>query len=778
MVSNKTRSPRSPSALRKKLLRDYHDNAMLFLAIVLLCALGTYCYSGLDAAWRMLDASFSSYYEQTNLADYWIKSANISRDDLLTLEQVQEIDRILPRTSLTCDVVGLDSGTELLVHTLTEDPEICIPLITSGQMMAANDRRGCVLDDQFAQKNGLQVGDSLTITIAGEDRTFQIRGLCKASEHITIAKDIKADIQHYSYVYLSAQALPMLPYNEVLVTLHPGTDPDTTADRVTDLLPTALVITHKSNGPTIRTTNDVNMFRNLCTVFPLMAFAVASMVVLTTLTRMMEKQRTLMGALKAMGYRDSTIRRHYLGYALYPSIVGSLLGVYVGRYTLPYILWDMLAGSYNHPWRKQAPVSLSCWLIALLCVVLCLFICLHTYNKSARETTAALLRPKPPKAGNRILLERIPVLWQRFSFNTKMIIRNLMRNKGRAFMSMVGILCCNMLIICTLGLQDSINYFSSAYYEDTLQYDTRAELTLDAGTLESYQARLSADAVEGLMAVSASARTPKASRTVSLTVLQDDQTLMRLGKEGTPLPFPESGAIISTKLADTLGVSVGDTLDLWLTGDEDPISLSLTALADTNLNQSIFLGKKQWERLHKGAFHPTALLLKNPSPLTRHQLEEMDEVTTITYPAQQNLATKSILDATSVVFSLMSGVALGLAFVICYNMGLMSFSERTRDYATLKVLGYHQKEIRRLMLRENDITALLGTLLGIPPGVILTAVILRNCESENMVYASWVSPTSILIASVITFAFTWLIEWLLTRKVRKIDMVEALKSVE
>ena len=772
------RRRRTLSSLNRKLLRDYRDNAMLFLAIVLLCALGTYAYSGLDATWRMLDISISSYYEETNLADFWVNAVSFDRGDLLKLQHTPGVAELQPRTTLTVDVRKLDEDTQLELHATEGDMTICTPLVTSGEMMNASDRRGCMLDDQFAEANGLRVGDSITVDLMGEDRTFVIRALIKSSEHLIISKDVMPDAKHYGFVYISSQAVPALPYTQVLITLEEGADEGAVEAAISELLPTALVVTHKSYSSVVRSQNDVAMFRSLCLVFPVLAFAVASMVVLTTLTRMMEKQRTQMGTLKALGYADRVIRLHYLNYALLPSVFGALLGMFAGRYTLPYILWNMEASHYIFPWRKQAPISPGCCVIVLLAVLLSLFICLRTYNRAARETTAALLRPKPPAAGSRILLERIPFLWRRFSFNTKMIVRNLLRNKGRMVMSLIGMLCCNMLIICTLGLTDSINYFVGAYYQGTLQYDVRAELDSTADRLETYQHRLDAACVEGIMEKSVSVRTSSVTRTVLLTVMQEDQTLLRLGKDGTMLHMPDEGAVITEKLASVIGVKLGDTVDVWLPGDDEPISLTFAAMAYTNIGQGIFLSEKQWNSLHKGDFIPTALLLKEPTQLTMNRLDAMDEVTEKLYPAEQNLQTMKILDSTAGAFSLMSGVALGLAFIICYNMGLMSFTERTRDYATLKVLGYHQREIRRLMLRENNLTAILGVALGIAPGVLLTGVVLKSCESESMVYASNVTLQSIIVASVITFAFTWLIEWLLTRKVRGIDMVEALKSVE
>ena len=196
----------------------------------------------------------------------------------------------------------------------------------------------------------------------------------------------------------------------------------------------------------------------------------------------------------------------------------------------------------RYPARLHAPISGITWLIAVLSVVMCLLICLHTYNRAARETTASLLRPKPPKSGSRILLERIPRLWGRFSFNTKMIIRNIFRNKGRSFLSLVGILCCNMLIICSFGLQESINTFIDDYYTHTLRYDVRANLISgQASSLDHYRETLNAMKVDGIMEQSVSLRSETNLRSCLLTVMTDDQTSIALGDNATFLTLPRTG---------------------------------------------------------------------------------------------------------------------------------------------------------------------------------------------------------------------------------------------
>lgn len=204
--------------------------------------------------------------------------------------------------------------------------------------------------------------------------------------------------------------------------------------------------------------------------------------------------------------------------------------------------------------------------------------------------------------------------------------------------------------------------------------------------------------------------------------------MIRLGENQTVLPMPEEGVIISRKLAQVMHINQGERVQVLLAGDPDPVTLTVAGFADTNIGQGLFIGRDAWEKCRKGGFAATALLLRAPSEQCRHVLSEMDEAADLKDPQEQYVQTMRIMDSTSLAFSIMSGAALGLAFVICYNMGLMNFTERTRDYATLKVLGYHQREIRGLMMRENNLTAILGVLLGIYPGVLLTGAILK-CAS-------------------------------------------------
>ena len=772
----KTKSGR---VMRKKLLRDMKSGAMQFIAMILLCFLGTWVFSGLDGTWRLMDKTVETYFEECNLADLWVNASTLGRQELTRLKHISGVSQIQPRTSLTVDTPELGSGVQVALECYEGAMEINKPYLCSGELLDSSDVRGCLVEEQFAQAHGLEPGDSLTLRVSGQDISFVIRGLVMSAEYTITSKDVRPDPEHYGFVMISSQAVPALPYTNVLVTLEEDAEEAGVIAAIEDAIPSALVITQKTQKTVSTARSYAQMFHGLSYLFPLLAFAVAAMIVVSTLTRMIAKERTQIGTLKSLGYGDRQIWHLYRWYAIIPSVIGSLIGLVVGRYTLPDVLWAMVTHNSRYPYMLRADISLPAWLITGFCVLLSLGICRLTFRKTIRECTANLLRPKPPRSGTRILLERWKSLWSRLSFNSKMIIRNLMRNKGRTTIMLVGIICCNMLIICTFGLQESISYFIGQYYGGTLTYELRVDLdTTKSGTLESYQNRLEAGVVEGVMEKSVSLRGSKEERACPLTVLKADQTIYHLTADQQIMTLPEEGAVISRKLAQVMGISLGETVSIILPGDTEAVSLVIRDFADTNVGQGLFMSEEAWSRLRKGDFSVTALLIRDASDSCLHQLDEMEEADTVKYLSDQYSQTMTILDATATAFSILSAAALGLAFVICYNMGLLNFTERIRDYATLKVLGYHQKEIRSLMLRESSLTGLLGTLLGIPPGILLVGVILKLCEYDSMVFVSYVSPLSVLKASVITFAFTLCIEWVLTRKVRGIDMVEALKSVE
>lgn len=766
------------NTLRKKLYRDMSRAAMQFLSIIALCALGTFAFAALDGTARMTRTTLDTYYEENNLADFWVTlPAGVDRTSLDKVSGVDGIAAVRARASADLETT-LEGDASVSVTAYDGEMDINAPLLREGELLDIADKRGCLVEERFAQAHGLSLGDRITVKLSGQEYTFLIRGIAVSPEYIVVSDGIVADPNAYGYILINSCAMRELPLTQIVAMLEEGADSDTVRAAIEEALPDALVVDRTSHSSTARANNDAQMFENMTLIFPILAYAVAALIVMTTLSRMIDNQRLQMGTLSALGFSARQIKNHYLSYAIAPSLIGAVLGTLIGHYTLPFFLWDALIGQNEMPYQLVPPISVPAWIMTALSVIMSVCIMLFSYHKAAQETTAALLRPKPPKDGKRILLERMTFLWSRFSFNAKMITRNLMRNKLRTLMSLVGLLCCNMLIITSLGLQDSVTAMSVNYYTGTLSYDVRANLKGEVGTAESYERRLEADTVECVMEQSISLRADGGTRTVMMTVLEDDQTLQHLGEHETFVSIQPGIAAVTYKLTKTLGISLGDTIRLYLPGDDEPLTMVVGQIVSNNVSQGVYLNRSTWEAQRKGDFTPTAIQLLGPSESCLSLLEDMDEVDSIDYPAEQIQDMLWMLDTLSSVFTLLTGIALALAFVICYNMGLMNFVERTREYATLKVLGYHQKEIRKLILRENNIISTLGVLLGVAPGILLTDVILHSCEPESGYYPGAPALQSVLIACAITFCFSYLLQLLLTRKVKKIDMVEALKSVE
>lgn len=767
------------SVLQKKLLRDVRHSAMQFIALMVLCVLGVFLFSGIDTLALMTQATNETYFQRNNLADFWISLASADRDALSKVRAIPGVRQAQARFSLDMET-SLPGDATLNVTAYDGAMLINIPEVLSGEALETDDLRGCLIQEGFAQAQNLQVGDRITLRYMDVEYNLFIRGIVNSPEFVSVSggMGLSTDLSKYGYVLVNARAFADIPLTQIVVTLEEGADTETVRQALSAALPSAFILGQDAHESTVVVRSNAQMFRSVSIVFPLAAYAVAALIVMTTLTRMMDKERQQIGTLRALGYTHRQIRGHYLSYAIWPSLIGSLIGVMLGHWGVPATIWDILVGQNEYPFLIRPAISVQSWCMTGLTVVISTVICLITYGKTTRESAASLLRPKPPKDGRKLLLERVRPLWRRLDFNGKMVFRNLARSKMRTLVSTVGLICCNALLIASLGLQDSVQVTIDTHYHQTIGYNVAVSLNSQAGDADAYKRRLDAEAVECVMESSLRLTAAGGEKTTSLTVVEDGQQLLRLGPGGVYVPLMDGGMAVTEKVAEQLDLQVGDTVSCQLAGDDQRFTLTVNQIVENNLAPGVYLTRTTWEGLRKGAFTPTAIYLLNPSETCLSILQdsvEVDEIDTTENQAQEALI---FLNTISVIFVILMIIALLMAFVICYNMGLINFAERTREYATLKVLGYHQKEIRRLILRENTLITLAAIAISIAPGIGFTGVILNLAESENLCYVVHVTLQSIVLGSVITALFSMVIQRLLTHKVRSIVMVEALKSVE
>ncbi|NLK87787.1 MAG: ABC transporter permease [Clostridiaceae bacterium] len=793
--------------LLTKFLRDILLAKGQILSIVILSALGVMVFSGLDASWRDLDASVEQYFVEQKLADFWIITAASDKNMERRIARIKGVKDVQSRFSYEMETT-LAGDPKLMLHAVRDDIRINIPRIVRGSRLLGNDYKGCLLDVRFADANGLSPGDDITLKIGDRRSTFTVRGLVISPEYVFTSKDIIPEPKSFGFIYTNIREFSSMPRNEICVLLTDDADAAKVKAAIEDELPRAFVRDRKSHNSTQMIRNEVSQFSSLSVLFPIMFFMVSALIVLTTMTRIVENQRTQMGLLKALGYGSGSIMRHYLSFGLFPSMLGSVGGLVAGKFTLPQFLLNVMADMYALPEIKTAPISYAAFSVCVLSVAMTCIICYISCRRNISENAASLLRPKAPKAGSRILFERITVLWSALGFSTKMIMRNLFRSKVRAFMALAGVLSCTALIITAFSLMDTMDHLIDSYYGKTLLYDYRAELDESGGSIGKYRRRMDAERVEGIMEKVVNIRKAdgggaagkyddgrvtgkygggrvmgeygedieQESRTVLLTVFEDRQELIFLGAQDNGIAG--NTAIVSQKLAEVMGLDIGDTLKLKLPGVEKEEKVMIAGLSQIQIGQGLYMTESAWEDLERGAFKPTALLVKNPGRGCIDYLEGLDEVTGIkSVPSLKEKTSAGVEPFSSVAF-LMAAFALSLAFVVLYNMGVLNFIERIREFATLKVLGFYQREIRSLIVRENVIVTLAGILAGVYPGIWLAGMVMAASEPDDMVFVSVVDPVSIIAACGITFAFSLLIQRLLAGKVRSIVMVEALKSVE
>lgn len=793
------------SRLLTKFMRDLRQARGQVLSVIVLSMLGVWVFSGLDGYWRNLEVSIESYFDEQKLADLWITVPSADKSTERRISRIDGVKQLQSRSSLEADAI-IPEGAKLMLHAVRDDFLVNIPRITCGGILWDNDYKGCLLDERFAAANRFTPGDTIMLKVGERRYDFVIRGLVISPEYVFNSRDIIPEPEKYGFIYVKTAALPAAPMNEICVLLSEDADAEAVKAAIGEELPRAFVRDRKAHSSTQMIRGEISQFKSLSVVFPIMFFAVAALIVMTTMTRIVENQRTQMGLLKALGYTRIRIIRHYLSFGFYPSLAGSLCGLVIGRNTLPQLLWGILGELYVLPEAKVAGLSKSAFAVCVLSVLLTCVICYYACRRSVSENAASLLRPKPPGTGSRILFERITLVWKHLSFSSKMIQRNLMRNKTRTIMALTGVLSCTALIITAFGMLDSMNHMVDSYYEKTLRYDLRADLDETAGRAGKYRRRITADRTEGIMEMPVSIRKATGdeqsgssgkdanradrrdhpeeqgdSRVVLLTVYEDGQELIALEAAGTAAydrKNDKSYVIMTEKLAKVMGLSAGDVVYLKLPGGEKEDEVYIAGLVPVQIGQGLYMPEKSWEMLERGPFTPTALLMRNPDDECYEYLEGLEEVTGIKTLSSLKEKTKAGLESISGVSVLMAAFALTLAFVVLYNMGILNFMERTREFATLKVLGFYRRETRSLILRENIIVTVAGILSGIYPGIWLARLVMASSEPEDMVFTAVVEPVSIAAACGITFVFSLLIQCLLVRKAGGIVMVEALKSVE
>lgn len=550
------------------------------------------------------------------------------------------------------------------------------------------------------------------------------------------------------------------------------------------------VLDRDTNAGYVCFESDTNVVQSVASVFPVFFFLVAALVCLTTMTRMIADQRTQIGIMKALGYSSGAIMGKYMFYSGSATVLGSIFGIAAGSFAFPAIVWfgygliyNLSGLTFTMNWPLAAGITAANLLVTLLVTWYCC-------AKELKCAPADLIRPKAPEAGKRILLERIPTVWNDMSFMQKVSARNIMRYKKRIFMMLLGIGGCTALVLTALGLNDTIQNVVTRQYDDIILYDY--EITMAYDMNEEEQEIFFRDAGDdikdavflyrGLAEVSDGDAIKNATLTVT-----DGKKLCKyidLSYDGEPIDYPGRGeAAINYNLARQLGgIEVGDEIKLT-TSEKKELTVTVSALFDNYVDSFVFISPETCEEQLGEVPEYKSALANAPDGADVNRCAEalthdVDGVRGVTLSTDIKERMSSMLDGLLVVVAAIILCAGLLAFIVLYNLTNINISERIREIATLKVLGFYPNEAAHYVFRENLILTGAGAVFGLGLGVALHAFVMNAIKVDMMYFKPHISFLSFAVSIAITFVFAVIVNAIMRRRIDNIDMAGALKSIE
>ena len=829
----------------KNLLREIKRTFTKFLSIFAICALGVAFFAGIRATSPDMKEAGDRLYNTYNLSDISvISTSGLTADNIRDLESIEGIRAV--RASLFVDAMARGTGEKeknLRLYSMpiklkseyaplidlipdygidtSPEYEMNGVEIVSGRM-PLNDTE-TALDYTLEGSLVKQLGDEITLTTSGGTVMLRVVGFIRSPMYISMFERGTSSIGNGTsdgFAYASGNAISSLgtklPVMSLLNTYYTRADivisgkeglsaysdeyealVNEVTDRIEDYASTqsgTWYIQDRSGNPGYSDySENTDRIAAVGDVFPLIFFIVAALVCLTTMTRMVEEQRIEMGTMKALGYGGWQIAMKYAVYAMSACISGGVVGAIIGFKLFPYVIMKAYSimyylGKLETPYR--ADIAFMAIAAMAVCTAAATFSACYA---SLKEVPATLMRPKAPKAGRRVLLERIPFIWKKLSFTSKVTVRNLFRYKKRFFMSVIGIAGSGALLVTAFGLNDSIFGIIEKQFGDIWQMDVQAYV-YEAMPLADMQELLGKNpanddfdsvmfCLDSQMECKNGGRSQNGVHLLGVESAGSMAGRVSLHNGGTPVTLDDSGVVVTAKLAETLSIKAGDEINMR-TGGEDHL-MRVIGVADNYVYHYVYITAAYYEIVFGKAMQYNGLMGNLKDGLTDETMDAMSTqllsdsrmytVRTIESIYASVWDSLSILNYVVLVLILGSGM---LTFVVMLNLTNINIGERMRELATLRVLGFYDKEMYAYIFRENNALSVIGAFVGLLFGKIMHLFVIRTCEVDMVMFVRSAKPLSYVYAFALTIAFSLIVNLLMRPNVRAIDMVESLKSAE
>ncbi len=755
--------------LFKKMLRDIRKHKTQFISIFLMAFLGVFVFAGVGGESVGLEVNVGEFYDDTNLADGWIYSNYIND---LFLYQVDCLGATtqMERQLVVDSIADFSNDPEITLH-FVENNTISKFYLIEGEPLDINDSDGVWIDKSFADAKGLKVADNITFKFEGYEIEKEIRGIGYSPEYVYHASksSVIPDFSKLGFAYMSYKAFPEenIPYNVLNVKF------DGDAKNYNELLSYHMdgyynsFVERSEHTSVSQFSEEIDQHQMMAGIFPVVFILIAMLILLTTMTRIITHQRTQIGILKACGFKDKSIMFHYISYGFWLVLFGSILGLIIGPLTLPKLFYPSMSSTYILPSWEPA-WSMDFVYVALAMIIMSVLVSYYAVKSIFNENPADTIRPKVPKVSSSGLIEKLG-FFKHLSFNSRWNYRDTKRNKFRALMTIIGVIGCTALLVSAFGMYDGMNDLKEWEFNQINHYDSKLVIDDEASNSEIDDV---AEDVDGdkIMESAIEIESDSAKKSGSLLVLNHTDLVTPTDYNWNRIKIEDDEVSISQKMADMLEVNVGDTVNWHIMGSDKWIETKIDKIHADPTSQGFIMSADKLEDLDLN-YTPTSIVT------TQHVDKNFTAVKSTNSMKDMTSSWDELTEAMWLLIYILIFFASLLAVVVLYNLGLLSFTEIEREIATLKVLGFKTRALRKLLLTQNIWFTTIGFILGIPVGYYILKVMWESSGDSFYVLPS-VSLMNLIITAVITFALSILVNLMFSRKIKKLDMVESLKSGE
>ena len=749
-----------------------------------------------------MEKTRDKFNSENNLFDLNVMGY-LNHDDLKNIKNLDNVNIAELKLSVTATT---DNDKTLLLNFI-ESNNISKFYIFEGEEFDAN-KSGIWLDNFYALENDIKVGDTILVKYDGMILYEKVLGRINAPDHLYDVRDVSElypDRKEFGFAYMSTNeitedyikslvmkeanitdekkfniVLPnfnykdYIPFSSIMVDVKDVDKRDDVKEAIEDNIENAkAIINVEDTSSYVAYQGEIDEGKTYVGVFSGIFLFIAMLSVITTMTRVVKKERIQIGTLKALGFSNRKILFHYMGYGFWISIVASIVGLILGYYFIGTIFMNLQMAFFEIP-NGHPSMNVSCYYVTGIVIFAVALITFITCRSILKENPAETLRTKIPNVKGKALDITKKGLFKHLSFTSIWNLRDILRNKMRTFMGLAGVACCCALIVCSFGMLDSMNFFVKLQFVDLYNFDYKLNIK-EGISSEEYNELYDKYGSNTSQSLGIEIKDKDGKRESNNILVTDAGDYLRFVDHKNRLKEKptDDGVYVTYKLADSKGYKIGDQIEWHIYGDNKYYKSKIIGFNKDPQNQNISMTKKYLESLGID-YKPDALYTNNDLSKTK----EIKNIETIQNINSLKEGMTGMLSMMKTMLVMIIGIAILLGSVIIYNLGILSYTEKEYQFATLKVLGFKDKQIKNIFIKQNNWIALVSIIIGLPLGFYLTDWLFKTAIEEHYDFCAFITIRTYIIAAIGTFIVSYLVSKFLARKIKKIDMVTSLKGNE